>query len=594
MRIFAEVCESVSATTKKSEKTRLVAQYLQSHQNDESAIAALFFSGRPFPANRNLSLQVGGAMLGRAVIKLCNDETSLQAARVKHGDLGSAALDVLPLDASGSDSLSLADVQETFRKIAGTAGTTAKSLLVEGLLLRSTPLEAKYLLKLMSGDLRIGLRESLVEEAIARSYKADLDMVRRANMLLGDISETLLLAATGGLADAQHTLRLFKPIGMMLASPVDSAEEAAKYLASAIIEDKYDGIRAQVHSDGNKVMIFSRTLDDITSSFPDVAASILDLPSPFVIDGEIIGWEHETDLSCTSLDSQGRASAFSSLQTRIGRKKVTAEMIRRVPVAFVVFDVLYRTGELLIDRPLSDRLQILDGLFANKLTDARPPTSSFFYSAIQGRPRETLRLPPILRTNVRSADSAEELEKLFAAAQAVGNEGLMIKDLTSQYAAGRRGRAWLKMKKELATLDVVVTAVEYGHGKRAAVLSDYTFAVREGDRLLNIGKAYSGLTDKEIAGLTQWFLEHVRRDEGHRLLVEPSIVLEVAFNNIMKSSRHESGYALRFPRILRLRQDKNVTDIDTLGRAARILDLQRPPRQSETETPLSSTEKPGS
>jgi len=173
-----------------------------------------------------------------------------------------------------------------------------------------------------------------------------------------------------------------------------------------------------------------------------------------------------------------------------------------------------------------------------------------------------------------TASSADDVDALFTAARERGNEGLMIKDLDSLYTPGRRGKSWLKMKRELATLDVVVTAVEYGHGKRIGVLSDYTFAVWEGERLVNIGKAYSGLTDAEIAEMTQWFLAHKVNEEGLRLEVEPKIVLEVAFNNMMRSTRHESGYALRFPRIVRLRPDKRPEDADTIETVKEIYERQ--------------------
>jgi DNA ligase-1 len=180
----------------------------------------------------------------------------------------------------------------------------------------------------------------------------------------------------------------------------------------------------------------------------------------------------------------------------------------------------------------------------------------------------------VIRAPVYRATRTEELDRLFLEAQARGNEGLVIKDLDSVYTPGRRGKSWLKMKRELATLDVVVTAVEYGHGKRIGVLSDYTFAVRDGERLVNIGKAYSGLTDAEIAEMTRWFLEHTIQDRGFRLEVEPKIVLEVAFNNMMRSGRHNSGYALRFPRIVRLRPDKLPEEADTLARVKEIYERQ--------------------
>jgi ATP-dependent DNA ligase len=252
-----------------------------------------------------------------------------------------------------------------------------------------------------------------------------------------------------------------------------------------------------------------------------------------------------------------------------------------VPVAYLVFDVLYAGGELLIDRPLRERGEILDGLLAEKANHRGAQGSTVNRSQAQakldfGTPGESAEGIPaqVIRAPVFRAASAEELDALFEAAQARGNEGLMIKDPESAYTPGKRGKSWLKLKRELATLDVVVTAAEYGHGKRIGVLSDYTFAVWDGERLVNIGKAYSGLTDAEIAEMTQWFLEHTVEDQGFRRVVEPKIVLEVAFNNMMRSDRHEGGYALRFPRIVRLRPDKLPEEADTTERAREIYERQ--------------------
>jgi DNA ligase-1 len=259
-------------------------------------------------------------------------------------------------------------------------------------------------------------------------------------------------------------------------------------------------------------------------------------------------------------------------------------MLREVPVAFLAFDLLYADGELLIDRPLRERARILDALLSapRKIIHHEGHEGSRRNISLQGsldfetaRPADGPSAPErVIRATVFRATSSDELESLFAAAQERGNEGLMIKDLNSTYTPGKRGRSWLKMKRELATLDVVVTAAEYGHGKRIGVLSDYTFAVWDGDRLVNIGKAYSGLTDCEIAEMTKWFLDHTVEDQGFRRIVEPKVVLEVAFNNMMKSDRHESGYALRFPRIVRLRPDKSPEDADTLQRAKDIYERQ--------------------
>jgi DNA ligase-1 len=415
--------------------------------------------------------------------------------------------------------------------------------------------------------LRIGLKESLVEEAIAQAYDATLVQIQRANMLLGNIGETLQLAAERRLAEAR--MRLFHPLGFMLASPAESAEDALSYFQNAWVEDKYDGIRAQAHCSGDTVRFFSRTRDEITESFPELPEAFAGLPQDAILDGEIVAWSYLMG----EQDESGRALPFNALQQRLGRKRVSEKLMREVPVTYLVFDVLYAGSELLIDRPQRERTKILNELLAAKRT---PDHEGHQVSrrTTQSRLSFETDLPAfatqIVRAPAFGASSPQELDQLFDAAQARGNEGLMIKDPESPYTPGRRGKSWLKLKRELAMLDVVVTAAEYGHGKRIGVLSDYTFAIRDGDRLRNIGKAYSGLTDTEIAEMTKWFLGHTIEDQGFRRIVEPKIVLEVAFNNIMKSDRHNSGYALRFPRIVRLRQDKLPEEADTMERVEEI------------------------
>jgi DNA ligase-1 len=314
------------------------------------------------------------------------------------------------------------------------------------------------------------------------------------------------------------------------------------------------------------VRLFSRTLDEISQSFPELPSALRAFPDPLILDGEILAWNADT----------AQALPFSELQKRLGRKTVSEEMMRDVPVVYMAFDVLYAGGELLIERPLEERRKILEQAFASVHKDGfiveydmateNPQGTLVFERAVGSRSGT----PRVVLAPALTADSAEALESIFTAARERGNEGLMIKDVTSPYTPGRRGKSWLKLKKELATLDVVVTAVEWGHGKRNKVLSDYTFAVRDGEKLLNVGKAYSGLTDAEIAEMTKWFMAHTLEDQGFRRTVEPKIVLEVAFNNMMRSSRHESGYALRFPRIARIRTDKSVDEIDTLDTVQEI------------------------
>jgi DNA ligase-1 len=551
---LAKVCERIAATTKKSEKITFLAEYLRSTSVEEATISAVFLSGRAFPAFEERTLQVGGALLWRLLEELTHaSEAQMRAAYRKHGDLGSAAFELLAAgdEARNKRQVSLTDVRLAFDEIASTRTATAKAAILKLLLEHSSPLAVKYILKIITGDLRIGLKESLVEEAIAKAYDEPFARVQRANMLLGDIGATLQLAAEHRLDDV--SMRLFHPIGFMLASPATDSAEAFEYFEHAQVEDKYDGIRAQAHIGKGRVRLFSRTLDDVSESFPEVVATLARVPGEVILDGEILAWQHD--------DGGGHALPFSSLQQRLGRKQVSEQMITAVPVAYVAFDVIYSAGEVTLDRTLAERNAIVDQIF--------PSSGRIAPAAIQKQQAKLLfeEEQPIsgwiLRAPTRRADSAEQLESYFDEAMARGNEGLMIKDLQSPYTPGKRGRWWLKLKRELATLDVVVTAVEYGHGKRIGVLSDYTFAVRKGEELVNIGKAYSGLTDVEIAEMTQWFLAHTTADHGLLREVEPEIVIEVAFNAIMRSDRHDSGYALRFPRIVRIRRDKLPADVNT-------------------------------
>jgi DNA ligase-1 len=602
MRRLAEAGERIAATSKKLEKIAIVADYLKARTPEEAAASAVFLSGRPFPVWEETTLQVGGRVLWRIVADLSGKtEADLTAAYRRRGDLGAVAGDVLP-DRSRDGGLNILQVESKFREIAAARGAAVKAALARELLLNATPLEAKYIVKIMTGDLRIGLKESLVEEAIAKTYGGTLAEVQRANMLLGDIGETLKLAIANQLRDAK--MRLFHPLGFMLASPAESAEDALSYFQNALVEDKYDGIRAQAHCSGGEVRIFSRTRDEITESFPELPAVLAGLPQDVILDGEIVAWSYDTpegdnESRSVAAPSQaavvgasrphnadrleevspkpGRALPFSALQARLGRKKVSDKLMQQVPVAYLVFDVLYAGGELWMGRPLRERGELLNSLLSApriSLSDLVPRGSARMQASFEFGNDVSPSNTRVIRAPVFRASTPQELDQLFEAAQARGNEGLMIKDPEAAYSPGRRGKSWLKLKRELATLDVVVTAVEYGHGKRIGVLSDYTFAVRDGEELVNIGKAYSGLTDIEIAEMTQWFLQHSVEDQGFRLTVEPKIVLEVAFNNMMLSGRHESGYALRFPRIVRLRPDKLPEDADTIERAKQIYESQ--------------------
>jgi DNA ligase-1 len=565
MDTFANACEAVAATTKKNDKTRIVADYLNAVDRALAPRAAQFFAGQVFPAWEERTLQLGGSQLWRALSVITGkSEAALTATYRKYGDLGSAAAEALDGFAPTISELRLEELEAVFDRIASSRDSVTRMARVQEVLSRLSPLGAKYFIKLITGDMRIGLKESLVEEAVAKAFDAPVDQVQRANMLLGDLAETTRLAIERRLSEAR--LRLFHPIGFMLASPTQDSTEAFDYFEHARVEDKYDGIRAQAHVSGGRVRLFSRTRDDITESFPELIPWLAGLPQEVVLDGEILAWQFD--------ETGGRALPFSSLQKRLGRKRVSRSLMQEIPVAYVAFDVLHVSGTLVLDEALRSRAEHLNSLFARPLKPAEDQHHGDAQTLLFASEQPSFE-PRVQRAPAWEVNSPEELDRLFEEAQERGNEGLMIKDLNSPYLPGRRGRSWLKLKRELATLDVVVTAVEYGHGKRAKVLSDYTFAVRDGERLRNVGKAYTGLTDVEIAEMTQWFLAHTKADNGWVREVEPKIVLEIAFNAVMESNRHESGYALRFPRIIRLRKDKLPEEIDSVERVREIFERQR-------------------
>jgi DNA ligase-1 len=533
---FSQLCESIAATSKKTEKVRLVADFLQNSPTDEAALAALYLCGRVFPRREERVLSIGFSLLLRAVANVAEKDPHELAPTLRHhGDLGAGAEEILQARSpapTAAPPLTLGDLAAVFDALAQQRGPAAKQALLEKSLHDLSALEAKYFIKIATGELRIGLKESLVEEAIAACYEQPLATVQRANMLTGDISETLRLTAAGQLAGVR--LELFRPISVMLASPVETAEDlVAAFPSGALVEEKFDGIRAQVHKRGAQVEIYSRTLDRVTE-FPELLGPLRRLPGDFILDGEIIGWR------------DARPLPFTELQQRLGRKQIDLFTPTLLPVSFVAFDLLFLNDRELLDTPLAERRLLLTGL----LSAAEPPQIQF--------------------TRADLCTTPEEIERAFAAALGNGNEGLLAKAPQSPYVPGRRGQFWVKLKRPLATLDVVVTAVEYGHGKRRGLLSDYTFAVRDAGRLANIGKAYSGLTDVEIRELTEYFLAHTIEDQGFRRTVQPQVVLEVAFNNIQRSTRHDSGFALRFPRIVRLRPDKPASEIDTIERVREI------------------------
>ena len=557
MRRWSEVAERVSATTRTSEKTRLLADEFRALPADELPVAAVFWTGRPFPEADGRSPGLGWAAIAAAVTRVAGvSREELGEAYDRHSDLGRAVADVLaarPTVAAATTGATgeptLTEVAQAFAEVEQASGPAAKAARFEALLRRCDPITAKYVVKILGGDLRIGLREGLLEAALAEAFGRPLDEVKRAGQLVGDVGIVARLAHDDRLAEAAP--RLFHPLKFMLASPAEDAAEIIGRLGPTVwVEDKYDGIRAQLHRRGTEVRLYSRDLNEIGDGYPEVGAGARDLGWDGILDGELLAFRADGPAGGTVLP-------FLALQARIGRKRPSAAILASVPVIFVAWDALVlgpRDGEMeaLLERPLEERRGRLEALGLPLAAEG----GAFALS------------------HLMTVESVDGLEAAFAAARARRNEGLMVKDPRSAYTPGRRGLGWLKMKKALATIDCVVVGVEVGHGKRHGVLSDYTFAVRDeaNDRLVTIGKAYSGLTDAEIARMTTWFEEHTIARYGRYRQVEPTVVVEVAFDVIMRSTRHQSGFALRFPRIAQLRTDKPAAEIDTLATVERLFE----------------------
>ncbi len=531
----------------KNEKVSTLAGLFTRLKNDEEVEwAARFAAGMTTRKGSAEETQVGYATLIDALREVTGvTQRELSQSYLRHGDLSETVAEFIGRREVGTlfdgeeGRMSILDVASTFERITeaqGKGSTALKRELVKSLLLRGDgPLEAKYVVKILSREMRIGLVEGLVEEAVAKAFGEGLgrERVKEAYLMLGDIGLLAKEARGGRLGEVR--IEAMRPTNFMLAEPMASAEEIAEYFEGRELfaEFKYDAVRAQIHKLGEQVKIFSRRLEEMTS-FPEVAEAAKKIPHDVVLDGEVVAFR-EGPLS------------FQLLQRRLRRADLE-ESKRIAPIRCFCFDILYLDGRPVHREPFRARRALLWRLLeGTELKDA----------------------------DSRTVRTAGEIRAFFKESRSLGYEGLVLKDPESLYTPGRRGRYWAKLKEELDTLDVVMVAAEFGHGKRAGKISDYTFAVRDGDSLKVIGKAYSGLTDKEIDEMMQRIERLAVGETGFRMTVRPEIVLEVAFDSIQRSDRHDSGYALRFPRIKRIRDDKRVADIDTLQRVREIYEAQK-------------------
>ncbi|WP_395741398.1 ATP-dependent DNA ligase [Prosthecobacter sp.] len=530
---WAAACAETAEVASRLKKVERLAVLLRDLTDaNELALAARFSSG----STGDVPLNTGWSLIKRALIEVSGvNEAEYRTISRSQADTGRTAFLVLQRAALSPKACSLSDVAVLFEQLSKAGSQMERVTLIKTRLQGLTAAAGSWLVRLMTGELRMGSKEGLIEEAVAAAFEVTADEVREAAMLCGDIGYAATLASKHALHEAKP--RPFVPIKVMLASPEETAADIWGRLNTAEVwlEDKYDGIRAQMHRTAGRVEIYTRDLKPVGAQFPEIMRAAAALPEDVIFDGEIIAHAEDKKLS------------FFDLQKRLGRRdQADLFLPSDVTVKYVVFDVLWKNGASLLEKPLEARRAELEGI-------ALPAGLSLI--------------------EVMKVSSAEEIETSFHAARRRGNEGLIAKDALSTYSPGRRGKSWLKLKKAFATLDVVVVKAEQGHGKRSHVLSDYTFAVRDeeaGNALRVIGKAYSGLTDAEIEELTEHFTQTTLSQRGSVRTVTPEIVLEIAFDSVQASNRHDSGLAMRFPRIKAIRRDKRPEEIDTLAYARKL------------------------
>jgi len=541
---LALLCENLERTKSRLELARMIGQFLEGLGPAEIPIAVLLILGRVFPEGDTRTLEVSGATLWR-VIKEIIGEGDYEDVWEKAVDFGEAVKLLFQRQGKRSSPpqrLTIEEVYRVFEEIAETRGPGSrgkKEGLLKNLLVKATPLEAKYIVKNAVGEMRHGVSEGMILEAIARTKNIDIHKVRRANMICGDIGQVAQIAFTRGAEGLKRvSITLFRPLKPMLAQTAEDVREAFQLLNGQLaLEYKLDGARVQIHKTKEQCRLFSRRLTDITDSLPEICQLVMEdvKAEEAILEGEVI-----------PVDSQGRPLPFQQLMRRFRRVHEIQKMIQEVPVKLYLFDMLYKDGALLIDFPYEERWRILE--------------------ASRGKIPLAKRLLP---------RSAEEGMEFFHRAVDEGYEGVMAKSLSSKYTPGIRGGSWLKIKKAVS-LDLVIIAADYGYGRRHGWLSNYHLAARDekSGELLMVGKTFKGLTDAEFEQMTRRLQEIKIAQRGGTVIVEPKVVVEVLFSDIQRSPHYKSGLALRFARITRIREDKRPDQIDTIQTMRRIYEQQ--------------------
>jgi DNA ligase-1 len=545
---LAEVLERVEATKKRLKIIDLTARFLLLLKADEVEPAVSMILGRAFPKWSQKKLDVSWATLTVILQRITGASWDVfRETFSETGDVGSAVKLVFERTNLKKQALlmertlTITEVRRLFLSISGAVGSGSrekKERLISALLGHASPVEAKYLARLFLGEMRTGLHEGLMEQAVAKAFDVQLAAVQKASMVLGDIGELAFIAKTGKERLLEIDFHVFRPVKLMLAQVASDVTEAlANHGGKTAFEFKYDGARVQIHKEGSAVRVFSRRLTDVTESLPEVVEAVeANLgASDAIVEGEVV-----------ALNKKGRPIAFQHLMRRFRRVHKVRDMAEKIPIRLFLFDILYLNGRSLISLPYVQRRKTL---------------------------ADNAGLPLTTQVVTGQKDLAE---KFLKQAMDAGHEGLMAKKLDSPYTPGTRGKRWLKIKPVLEPLDLVITAAEYGYGRRHGWLSDYYLAARDAvtGEFLNVGKTFKGLTDAEMIEMTRRLKELAVRENRNKVAVIPRIVVEVAYNEIQKSPKYKSRMALRFARISRIRDDKGPEDADTIDRVRETFESQ--------------------
>jgi DNA ligase-1 len=550
-RAFAELSEKVEGTHKRLVMIDLVAEFLRSLDAEEMEPAVSMMLGRPFSKQNGSVLDVSWATVSRAIQSVTGvDRTVFDDAFDKTGDLGSAAMIVFEKSRQKRQStlfgraLTLAEVRRSLEVIAGTGGpasTLKKRRLLSALLSELSPLEAKYLVRILIGGMRTGFHEGLMEQAVSKAFQVPLRRVQEASMTVGDIGDVAAILkkyGVGGLSEVNFVV--FRPVNLMLAQVAETvAEVLEEHGGRTAFEFKYDGARVQIHKCGDHVKIFSRRLTDVTGSLPEIVHSAKTniRSKEAILEGEVV-----------AVDDMGRPVPFQHLMRRFRRVHDVEDQSVKVPVKLFLFDVLYLDGKRLISNSYLERRRIL--------------------AANAGE---------ISLSSQLVTESVDEAERFLKESLAAGHEGLMAKRLDSPYVPGARGKHWLKIKPVLESLDLVIVAAEYGYGRRHEWLSDYYLAARDAEtgEYVTVGKTFKGLTDTEFKEMTRRLKRLIVNEKSRGVSVVPAVVVEVVYNEIQTSPKYACGMTLRFARIVKIRDDKTPEEADTIQRIRQIYERQR-------------------